>query len=137
MVKNMKIGITSTGEDLNAQVDHRFGRCRFFLIIDIDTMDFKSISNESAMSSGGAGIQAAQNIAKAGVDVVITGNMGPNAFQTLSAAGIAVFTGATGTIKETIEKYKKGDLKRTESANVGSHFGMAGTGRDFGRGRKI
>ena len=137
MVKNMKIGITSTGEDLNAQVDHRFGRCRFFLIIDIDTMDFKSISNESAISSGGAGIQAAQNIAKAGVDVVITGNMGPNAFQTLSAAGIAVFTGATGTIKETIEKYKKGDLKRTESANVGSHFGMAGTGRGFGRGRKI
>jgi predicted Fe-Mo cluster-binding NifX family protein len=120
----MKIGITSTGEDLNAQVDPRFGRCRYFLIVDIDTMDFESISNESAMSSGGAGIQAAQAVAKAGAEVVVTGNMGPNAFQTLSAAGIKVFTGADGTIKEVIEKYKKGDLKETEAPNVSSHSGM-------------
>jgi predicted Fe-Mo cluster-binding NifX family protein len=130
----MKIGITSTGEDLNAQVDPRFGRCRYFLIVDTNTMSFESISNESAMSSGGAGIQAAQTVSKAGVEVVLTGNMGPNAFHTLSAAGIKVFTGANGTVKEVIEKYKKGELKKTESASVGSHFGMKTTGRGFGRG---
>ena len=120
----MKIGVSATGKDLNAMVDQRFGRCSCFLIIDTDTMNFESISNESAMSSGGAGIQAAQTVAKAGVKVVVTGNMGPNAFQTLSAAGIKVFTGADGTIKEAIEKYKKGELKETESPNVDSHSGM-------------
>ena len=131
----MKIGITSTGKDLNAEVDPRFGRCNYFLIVDTDTMNIESISNESAMASGGAGIQAAQTVAKAGVEVVVTGNMGPNAFQTLSAAGIMVFTGANGTIKETIEKYKKGELNKTESASVGSHFGMKAVGKGFGRGR--
>ena len=130
----MKIGISSTGKDLNAMVDQRFGRCSYFLIVDSRTMNFEFISNESAMTSGGAGIQAAQTIAKAGAEVVITGNMGPNAFQTLSAAGITVFTGANGTIKETIEKYNKGELKKTASASVGSHFGLRAAGRGFSRG---
>jgi len=130
----MKICISSTGEDLNAQVDPRFGRCSYFLIVDTDTMSLESLSNESAMNSGGAGIQAAQTVAKAGVKVVVTGNIGPNAFQTLSAAGINVFTGANGTIKDVIEKFKKGELKKTESSSVSSHFGMKAVGRGFGRG---
>ena len=130
----MKIVISSTGEDLNAQVDPRFGRCQYFLIVDTDTMNYKSISNESAMSSGGAGIQAAQNVAKTGAEIVLTGNMGPNAFQTLSAAEIKVFTGANGTIKEVIDKYKKGELKQIESATVERHFGMKVIGKGFRRG---
>ncbi len=130
----MKIAITAKSNILESDIDPRFGRCSYFLIIDIDTMSFEPISNESAMASGGAGIQAAQTIAKAGVEVVVTGNMGPNAFQTLSAAGIKVFTGADGTIKEVIEKYKKGELKETEAPNVDSHSGMKATGRGFGRG---
>lgn len=130
----MKIGITSTGEDLNAEVDPRFGRCRYFLIVDTNSMSFKSISNESAIASGGAGIQAAQTMTKEGVKAVLTGNMGPNAFQTLSAAGVLVFTGANGKVWDAIEKYKKGELKKIESASVGSHFGMKATGRGFGRG---
>ncbi len=133
----MKICVSSTGEDLNANVDPRFGRCQCFLIVNTDTMDFESISNESAMASGGAGIQAAQTVAKAGVEVVITGNMGPNAFQTLSAAGIKIFIGAAGTIDEVVEKYKKGELGETEAPSVGSHFGMGGTGRGLGRGRNL
>lgn len=133
----MKICVSSTGEDLNANVDPRFGRCQYFLIVDADTMDFESISNESAMASGGAGIQAAQTVAKTGVEVVITGNMGPNAFQTLSAAGLKIFTGATGTINEVVEKYKKGEIGETEAPSVGGHFGMGGTGRGLGRGRNL
>jgi len=120
----MKIGVSATGKNLNAIVDQRFGRCNCFLIIDSDTMDFEFISNESTMSYGGAGIQAAQTMAKAGVDVVVTGNIGPNAFQTLSAAGIKVFIGADGTIKEVIEKYKKGELKKIDTPNVSSHSGV-------------
>ena len=133
----MKIGISSTGKDLDDQVDSRFGRCQYFLIVDTDTMSFEYISNESAMASGGAGIQAAQSVAKAGVEAVITGNMGPNAFQTLSAAGIKVVTGVSGTVKDAVEKYKKGELKETTAPSVGSHFGMGGSGRGFGRGREI
>jgi len=130
----MKICVSSTGEDLNADVDPRFGRCKYFLIIDTDSMSVESILNESAMASGGAGIQAAQTVAKAGVEVVITGNMGPNAFQTLSAAGLKIFTGATGTINEVVGKYKKDEFRETETPSVRSHFGMGGTGRGPGRG---
>ena len=103
----MKIAVTSKSNNLESKVDPRFGRCSYFLIVDTDTMSFEYLSNESAMASGGAGIQAAQTVAKAGAEVVVTGNMGPNAFQTLSAAGIRVFTGANGTVKEAVEKYKK------------------------------
>jgi predicted Fe-Mo cluster-binding NifX family protein len=120
----MKIAVTAKSNNLESEIDPRFGRCSYFLIIETDTMSFESISNESAMSSGGAGIQAAQTVAKAGVEVVVTGNMGPNAFRTLSAAGIKVFIGADGTIKEAIEKYKRGELKETVSPNVSSHSGM-------------
>jgi len=133
----MKIGITSTGKDLNSRVDPRFGRCQYFLIVDTDTMDFEAVSNGSAMASGGAGIQAAQTIAKTGVKVIVTGNTGPNAFQTLSAAGIKIFTGATGTISEAVDKYKRGELQETNVASVGSHFGMGGAGRGIGRGRNL
>ena len=119
----MKIGITSTGKDLDAQVDSRFGRCKYFLIIDTETMDFESIQNENALASGGAGIQAAQTIARAGVKAVLTGNVGPNAFQTLKAAGVKVITDVSGSIKEAVEKYKKGEFKESETSTVGSHFG--------------
>ena len=120
----MKIAVTAEDNTLESEIDSRFGRCSYFLIIDIDTMSFESISNENAMTSGGAGIQAAQTVAKTGAEVVVTGNIGPNAFQTLSAAGIKVFTGANGTIKEAIEKYKKGELKETDAPNVNSHSGL-------------
>jgi predicted Fe-Mo cluster-binding NifX family protein len=119
---------------LESEIDPRFGRCSFFLIVDTEKNSFEAISNESAMASGGAGIQAAQTVVNAGVKVVVTGNMGPNSFQTLSTAGIQVFTGANGIVKDAVEQYKKGELKKTESASVGSHFGMKATGRGFGRG---
>ena len=124
----MKIGITSTGKNLDAKVDPRFGRCQFFLIVDTNTMDFNCVSNESAMASGGAGIQAAQMFTKSGAEVLITGNIGPNAFQTLSAAGVKVFTGINGTVREAIDRYNKGEFKATTTPSVGSHFGMGQSG---------
>jgi len=120
----MKIGITSTGEDLNAEIDQRFGRCRYFIVVDTDSMKFETLSNDNLMASGGAGIQAAQTIANKGVQAIITGNLGPNAFQTLSAAGVKIFTGQRGPVIDAIEKFKKGELKETQGPNVGSHSGM-------------
>ena len=122
----MKICISSTGKNLDAVVDQRFGRCQYFLIVDTETMNVKIISNEATLASGGAGIQAAQIVTKEDVSSVITGNIGPNAFHILQAAGIKVFTGAEGTVKEAIEKYTNGKLNETGSANVGSHSGIGG-----------
>ena len=117
----MKICITSTDSNLNAQVDPRFGRCAYLLIVDSDTMQFEAIPNLAAGSSGGAGIQAAQTIANMGAKVLITGNVGPNAFRALSAASIVIMTDASGTITEAIEKFKTGKLKNTDTPTVGEH----------------
>jgi predicted Fe-Mo cluster-binding NifX family protein len=97
-------------------------------------MQFEAISNMASGAMGGAGIQAAQTVVSRGVKVLITGNVGPNAFQALSAAGIKIVIGAFGTVREVVEKYKRGELKETGAPTVGGHFGM-GMGRGRGRGR--
>ncbi len=124
----MKIAITSSGDNLDSQMDPRFGRCQYFMIVDPDTMDFEAMQNESAMASGGAGIQAAQTIVNVGINAVITGNVGPNAFEVLSAAGIETMTGASGTVRHALELYKSGSLQSAAGATVSSHAGMPGVG---------
>jgi predicted Fe-Mo cluster-binding NifX family protein len=136
----MKLAISSSGKDLNSQLDPRFGRCAYFLVINPDDMSFEVFNNDSAVLGGGAGIQSAQFVASKGVDAVITGNCGPNAVQTLTAAGVELFAGQTGTVKEVVERFKKGQLRPTSEANVDSHFGMApgagsGPGGGMGGGR--
>lgn len=122
----MKICITSEGGSLDSKVDPRFGRCQYFIIANIDTLEFEAVENPNIESMGGAGIQSAQLVASKKVKAVVTGNVGPNAFQTLQAAGVEVFTGASGTVKETIEKYKKGKFKAASNPSVGSKSGMPG-----------
>lgn len=122
----MKICITSEGKDLDAKVDPRFGRCKYFIFADSDKEGFEVIENPNTELMGGAGIQSAQMVTIKQVKAVFTGNVGPNAFTTLQAAGIEIFTGASGTVKEAIEKYKKGELKATKGASVGSKFGIPG-----------
>ena len=127
----MKICVTAVSDSLEAQADLRFGRCSYFVIVDSETMKFEAVPNTASGSMSGAGIQAAQTIASKGVKVLITGNVGPNAFQALSAAGIRVVIGAFGNVRQAIEKFKSGELKETSSPTVRGHFGM---GR--GRGRR-
>jgi len=122
----MKICVTAQGKTLDDQVDPRFGRCQFFIVVDTNTLDFEAIENQSAQFSGGAGIQSGQLMASKGVKAVLTGNVGPNAFQTLTAGGIKIYTGLSGKIRDAVEKYKGGSLKPTENPNVGSKFGMPG-----------
>ena len=122
----MKICITSEGNNLNSKVDARFGRCQYFIIADTDTLKFEAINNPNIESTGGAGIQSGQLVADKGIKVVLTGNVGPNAFQTLQAAGIDVITGASGKVKDVIEKYRKGEFKPTQGPSVNSKFGMPG-----------
>jgi predicted Fe-Mo cluster-binding NifX family protein len=136
-VHNMKVAVSSNGDNLDAQLDPRFGRCHFFLVVNPDDMSFEAHDNESAIQGGGAGIQASQFLASLGVEAVVTGNCGPNAVQTLAAAGIELFGGQAGTVREVVERFKKGNLKPTGEANVDRHFGMnaaAGSGRASGMG---
>jgi len=120
----MKICVTSEGNSLDSKVDPRFGRCQYFIFVDADTSVFEAIQNPNIESMGGAGIQSGQFVAEKKVKAVLTGNVGPNAFQTLQSAGIDVVTGISGTVKEAIEKYKKGELKPTQGPSVNSKFGM-------------
>ena len=103
----MKIAVSSIGKDLDSLIDPRFGRCAYFLLVETDYMSFEVFDNQSIASGGGAGIQSAQFISSKGAKAVITGSCGPNAVQTLAAAGIEVFLGNTGIIKETLQKFKK------------------------------
>jgi predicted Fe-Mo cluster-binding NifX family protein len=119
----MKICITAQNKDLESDVDPRFGRCKYFIIADTDSGDFKPVINPNIDSSGGAGIQSGQLMADNQVKYVLTGNMGPNAFQTLKAAEVEVITGVTGTVKEAIEKFKNSQFKTTDKPSVDSHFG--------------
>jgi predicted Fe-Mo cluster-binding NifX family protein len=130
----MKICVSATADSLDAPIDPRFGRCPYFVIVESENMQFEAVPNTALGAMSGAGIQASQNIAGKGVKVLITGNVGPNAFQALSAAGVKVVTGASGTVREVVEKYKSGDLGEVDAPTVEGHFGM-GMGRGRGRGR--
>ena len=122
----MKIAISSSGKDLHAQIDPRFGRCQYFIFIDPETMEFEVSENEGLMAMGGAGVQAAQLIAQKGATALITGNLGPNAASALSASGIRVYLVPGGTIKDVIEGYRSGSLREASGATVLPHFGMGG-----------
>lgn len=132
----MKIAVSATSDNLEAEIDPRFGRCRYFLIVNPDTLEFESIDNFNA-PAGGAGITAAQMIAGKGVEAVLTGNCGPNAYQVLTPAGIKVITGVNGNVREAVARYKSGAYTAATQANVPDHFGGGGRGGGgFGRGRQ-
>jgi predicted Fe-Mo cluster-binding NifX family protein len=100
-------------------------------------MQFEAVPNGAAGAVGGAGIQAAQLIASKGANVAITGNVGPNAFQALRAAGVKIVIGVYGTVGQAVEKYKSGELKEVREPTVSGHFGKGkGTGRGRGMGRR-
>ncbi|MCK4444803.1 MAG: NifB/NifX family molybdenum-iron cluster-binding protein [Thermoplasmata archaeon] len=131
----MKIVVSSTGKDLKSGVDPRFGRCQFFLVVDLDSMKYSAAPNTAGGSAGGAGIEAAQMVSGMGVSAVLTGNIGPNAHRALNAAGIKVYVGATGTVSDSIERFKRGELTEAGNATVPGHFGMGGGGgQGMGRG---
>jgi predicted Fe-Mo cluster-binding NifX family protein len=138
-----KICVTSSGDTLESQIDPRFGRCAYFIIVDPETQQFQAIPNNAAMASGGAGIQAAQIVADQSVEAVITGSVGPNAYPALQNAGIRILTGASGSVKSAVESYKGGALEEISTpgpSHIGMGMGMGrgggyGSGRGLGRGR--
>ncbi|ROQ93387.1 NifB/NifX family molybdenum-iron cluster-binding protein [Desulfosoma caldarium] len=119
----MKVAVSCTGKDVNSQVDPRFGRTAFFLLVDTETLDFEVVSNsQNLQAAQGAGVQAASLIAQMKPAAVLTGHCGPKAFQVLQAAGIPVYVGVSGTVKEAVARFKKGDLTPSTAPNAPGHW---------------
>ena len=119
----MRIAISSTGKELESNLDPRFGRAAYFIILDAETMDFKAVENTQNLNlPQGAGIQAGKAVADHHVDVLITGHCGPKAFKVLQSAGVKIVTGAGGTVTDAIEQFKKGELAAAMEADVAGHW---------------
>lgn len=119
----MKVAVSAEGSGLDSAVDARFGRAANFIVVDTETMEFDFIVNGAVNAAGGAGISAAKTVADCGAEAVLTGNCGPNAARTLAAAGVKLYAGVSGTVKEVIEAFKNGKLAETDGPTVDSHFG--------------
>lgn len=120
---NMKIAITSSGKDLDNEIDLRFGRTKGFIIYDLENSSYEFIDNvQNLEASQGAGIQAAQNVVNKNVEAVITGHCGPKAFKVLSTSDVKIYTVGEGKINEVIEKFKNGELQEASSADVKGHW---------------
>jgi predicted Fe-Mo cluster-binding NifX family protein len=122
----MKVAVTSEGRDLDSRVDPRFGRSRYLLVIDSETLDNKVLENESSGSAHGAGIGTAQTLVREGVKSVITGRIGPNAYNACKAAGIKVYSGFDGIVRDAVEKLSRGELELTHGPDGRGHQGMGG-----------
>jgi len=120
----MKIAITTSGKDLDAPVDPRFGRARSFIIYETDSSEWSVLDNtQNVNAAQGAGVQAGTAVVNAGVAAVLTGNCGPRAFSILSAGKVAIYTGVSGTVREAIEQFRAGQVRAASGASVGSHYG--------------
>ena len=107
----MKIVVTSNGPELDAQASPVFGRCPWYLFVDSDTMEVEAMENPATGAASGAGIQAAQFVVEQGADVVLSGNVGPNAFDVFRSAEVAVYVSEGGTVREAVDAYKEGQLR--------------------------
>ena len=119
----MKIAVTSKGTDLDSEVDPRFGRASYILIVNSETFDFEVLDNKTNVNAlKGAGIQAASMVSDKGAEVLLTGFCGPNAFKTLKAAKIGVADNADGSVRDAVEAYLDGKLPLSDQANVEGHW---------------
>jgi predicted Fe-Mo cluster-binding NifX family protein len=121
----MKICISSTGKDLSSQLDPRFGRCAYFMMIQTDDMGIEVFENEYKSLGGGAGIQAAGFVLSKGVKAVVTGNCGPNAMKVFRENALPVYTGQAGDIKDVVDRFKKGDLTASADPTVDEKAGLS------------
>jgi predicted Fe-Mo cluster-binding NifX family protein len=124
----MKLCVTSTGNSLDAKVDFHFGRAPYFLIVNTDTMEFDVVKNTTLAAGKGAGISAAQMILDKSAAAVLTGIIGPNAFDALRFAHVDIYEGLSGsdTVREAVEKFKKGEYGQSLEPSGGT-----GRGRGF------
>jgi predicted Fe-Mo cluster-binding NifX family protein len=132
----MKIAITATGEGLDAPASPIFGRSQYLVLVETDTMDSESLPNPAISAAGGAGIQAAQFLTGHGIQALVTGNVGPNAYQVLHAANIPVYLYNGSTVRQAVSAFVSGELTEARGPSARSHSGLGGSGRGHGQGRR-
>ncbi len=131
----MRIAISATNTSFDAPLDERFGRCPCFVITDPEGTNHDMVENIHAERGSGAGIQAARLLIERDVSVVLTGRCGPNASETLAAAGVGVVTGCSGTVRQVVERYAAGGGQPPAGDNAPAAGGFTpGGGRGMGRG---
>ena len=135
----MKVVVSAMQEGLDAEVSPVFGRCPVYVFVDTETMDSESAPNPAMSAPGGAGIQAAQFAVSKGITAALTGNVGPNAFNVLQAAGVTIYPVTGGTVRQVVEALKAGTLQPISGATSAMGGGMGrgmggGMGRGMGRG---
>lgn len=119
----MKIAISSLGRDLDSEVDPRFGRAAYILIVDTESNGVEALDNsENINAFKGAGIQAAATLSKMGAQVLLTGYCGPNAYKTLQAADIKVVNDVSGKVKDAVDAFKEWNMEYADSANAEAHW---------------
>jgi predicted Fe-Mo cluster-binding NifX family protein len=119
----MKVVLTSQGKESSDEVDLRFGRAKWLIIVDTDTGETEAYDNAVNLNAAqGAGIQTAKNVADLQAEAVITGNVGPNAFRTLHAANVKVFLAEKQTVGEAIDSFKANKFREVDQANVEGHW---------------
>jgi predicted Fe-Mo cluster-binding NifX family protein len=136
----MRIVVTSSGADLDAPASPVFGRCQAYVFVETDDMTFEAMENPAIGAASGAGIQAAQLVVERGAQAVVTGNVGPNAFNVFMSAGVPVYLFGRGTVREAAEAFKAGQLQSIAEASAQGGMGMGrgtGMGRGIGMGRRM
>ena len=119
----MKVVFTTSGNELNAPLDSRFGRAPKFLVYDLDSETFEVIDNQQNLNAAqGAGIQSAETVARLAAKSLVTGHCGPKAFRVLLAAGVKVYTTDAPTVAAALEQYRAGQLTEANSADVEGHW---------------
>jgi predicted Fe-Mo cluster-binding NifX family protein len=119
----MNVVVTAQGTSLDSPVDSRFARAKYFLLVNTDTGEHSAHDNSQiADAPQGAGIQAGQAVARLGAQAVLTGHVGPKAFATLQAAGVAVYPGAEGTVQQTLDRFAAGQMQAAAKADVEGHW---------------
>ena len=119
----MKVAVTSKGVELDSEVDPRFGRAPYIMVVDVDTLAFEAVDNSSNVNAfKGAGIQAATMVCEKGAEVLITGYCGPKAFATLEAGGVKVVSDMTGTIRDAVAAFRAGTITYLTAVNKEAHW---------------
>lgn len=131
----MKIAVTATSTGLDAPASPIFGRSAYLVLVDTETFECESLPNPAVGASGGAGVEAAQFLIRHGVQALVTGNIGPNAFQVFSAAQIPVYTYDGSSVRAAVQAYLDGELNAVSGPSARAHSGTGG-GRGRGQGRR-
>ena len=119
----MKVAVTAQGPELTSAMDTRFGRAKWIIVVDTETGQSQAHDNKVNLNAvQGAGIQTGQNVANLGVDAVVTGNVGPNAYRTLAAAEVRIFLASGETVDQVVAAFKRGELQEVQQANVEGHW---------------